>query len=405
MANNQATIKQPPPPPPPQEQQQQLERGYPPNLSFWEKADLVPALVSIAAITGYYAVRGLFEGTKHYWDYVGHAALRNIAGRLSCRQCQFSEKTYRDAARWSNLLESCLVPILTAFRYLFPSTDKAYEQFAKEKGFQPESVPLRHGGQGHWLGRKDAKYVLIFFHGGGFQYPAVNPHLEFVLEVIKNLNATGHDVSAFFPSYTLTPYASYPTQLRQAAEALRYILADTGRPPSNVFIAGDSAGANLALAVLSHLSHPHPEIDPIEVVEPLAGIAVIGPFVTFDLNLPSEKQHRHTDVVDTKSTVRSGEVYLNGRKGDNWSEQRRTTADWWKGSKVKHALITAGANEVLLSSILDFEQKFKTAVPNTVFILAHDECHVSPVYDKMIGDKTEKEQEKAFKSWLAERLV
>ena len=82
MANNQATIKQPPP-------QQQLERGYPPNLSFWEKADLVPAFVSIAAITGYYAVRGLFEGTKHYWDYVGHAALRNIAGRLSCRQCQY----------------------------------------------------------------------------------------------------------------------------------------------------------------------------------------------------------------------------------------------------------------------------------------------------------------------------
>jgi hypothetical protein len=34
-------------------------------------------------------VRGLFEGTKHYWDYVGHAALRNIAGRLSCRQCQY----------------------------------------------------------------------------------------------------------------------------------------------------------------------------------------------------------------------------------------------------------------------------------------------------------------------------
>jgi len=281
MANN---TEQPPTAPPKEQQQQQR---YPPNLSFWEKADLVPGLVSIVATTVYYAARGLFGNTKHYWDYVGHAALRGIAGRLSCRQCQ----------------------------YLFPSTDKAYEQFAKKKGFPPESVPLQHGGQGHWLGRKNAKYVLIFYHGGGFQYPAVNPHFEFVLDVVENLNATGHDVSAFFPSYTLTPYASYPTQLRQAAEALRYILAETSRPPSNVFLAGDSAGGNLALAVLSHLSHPHPEIDPIEVVELLAGIAVISPFVTFDLNLPSEKQHRHTDVVDKKSTVRSGEVYLNGKKG------------------------------------------------------------------------------------------
>lgn len=179
--------------------------------------------------------------------------------------------------------------------------------------------------------------------------------------MVENLNATGHDVSAFFPSYTLTPYASYPTQLRQAAEALRYILAETDRSPSNVFLTGDSAGGNLALAVLSHLSHPHPEIDPIEVVEPLAGLAVLSPFVTFDLNLPSEKQYRHSDVVDTKSTVRSGEVYLNGKEGDNWSEQRRTTVDWWKGSKVKDALITAGSSEVLLSSLLDFEQKFRVS--------------------------------------------
>jgi hypothetical protein len=73
MANKQATKQQ----------------GYPPNLSFWEKADLIPALITIVATTGYYAVRGLFGNTKHYWDYIGHAALRSIASRFSCRQCQY----------------------------------------------------------------------------------------------------------------------------------------------------------------------------------------------------------------------------------------------------------------------------------------------------------------------------
>lgn len=35
----------------------------------------------------------------------------------------------------------------------------------EKRGLQPETVPLPHDAEGYWLGNKDAKNVLVFFHG------------------------------------------------------------------------------------------------------------------------------------------------------------------------------------------------------------------------------------------------
>lgn len=350
-----------------------MEQSYPPQLTLREKLDLIPAWSYIFGYTIYYAITGLFRRAKSYRLYVGLPFLRVVAGRLSTRQIQS----------------------------LWPSTNKVYENFVRQKGVAPDTVALKHGGLGLWLGNKKSKKVLIFFHGGGFQYPAVKPHFEFISGLVDSLNAVGHDLSVFFLTYTLTPYARYPTQLRQAVEALRYILVDTKRSPSDVIMAGDSAGGNLTLAVLSHLSHPHPEIEPIDINEHLAGIAVIGPWVTFDPTLPSAQQNHKKDLVDIKSTERSGQAYLGGKEADNWNQQILTNADWWKGTKIRDAFIATGSNEVLFSAIEGFARIFKDAIPNATFVIGTEECHVAPVYNRMVGVNTETEQGKDLKCWLA----
>ena len=50
-------------------------------------------------------------------------------------------------------------------RYLDPPTNVVYETFAKSKGFTPQTVTLDHGALGHWIGNKDAKNVLLYYHG------------------------------------------------------------------------------------------------------------------------------------------------------------------------------------------------------------------------------------------------
>lgn len=184
-------------------------------------------------------------------------------------------------------------------------------------------------------------------------------HFDFWLDLLQVINENGHDVAVFFPRYTLTPHEVYPTQLRQAVGALRYILTDTGRAPSNVIVGGDSAGGNLAMAVLLHLSHPHPAIDPITLSSPLAGVFGYAPWINFSQDWPSFKDNVSRDVLTDRALLRWSNAYLDGKPGDSWSEPGRAPADWWQDAKTEQILLLAGGDELLLSSIESFAKKVK----------------------------------------------
>lgn len=59
------------------------------QLSWWEKADLIPALLTVVTSAFYNAIAGVFRGNtgaKTYSVHVGHAVVRTLMGRLSMRQ-------------------------------------------------------------------------------------------------------------------------------------------------------------------------------------------------------------------------------------------------------------------------------------------------------------------------------
>lgn len=35
----------------------------------------------------------------------------------------------------------------------------------RQRGLQPETVELPHNAAGHWIGNKNAKNVLVYYHG------------------------------------------------------------------------------------------------------------------------------------------------------------------------------------------------------------------------------------------------
>lgn len=152
-------------------------------------------------------------------------------------------------------------------------------------------------------------------------------------------------------------------QLRQAVEALRYVLNETGRSPSNVIVGGDSAGGNLALATLLHLSHPHPDIEAMTLSSPLAGVFGHAPWINFSLYWPSMVENAYKDIITPSILCRSSEAYLNGKASDSWSEPDRASTDWWKDVKTERLLIMAGTDEILLSSIESFAKKLKVNLP------------------------------------------
>lgn len=189
----------------------------------------------------------------------------------------------------------------------------------------------------------------------------VPPHFESWLDILDILNKEGHDIAVFMPRYTLTPYGTYPTQLRQATGALRYILTEEGRSPSNVMVGGDSAGGNLAMATLLHLSHPHPDIEPIYITEPLAGLFAFAPWVSFSKDWPSFESNKYKDVVTVEGLEGWSQAYLGGKEGDSWSEPLKAPVEWWADAKTQRILILAGSDEILLSPIEAFAKKVKVS--------------------------------------------
>lgn len=183
------------------------------------------------------------------------------------------------------------------------------------------------------------------------------------MDLIQSLRKVGLDLAVFFVAYTLTPHARHPTQLKQCVEAVEYILTQTDCAPENVYLGGDSAGANAALAVLLHISHhPHPSYtnhpaSPLGPDSCLGGVVCLGPWVDFDFDQPSEHANRGRDCVSQKSERAWADSYRGNNPSDAWSEPTLAPVEWWKDVRVREFLVLVGSDEVLLSGIGKFVDK------------------------------------------------
>ncbi|KAL4806683.1 Alpha/Beta hydrolase protein [Aspergillus unguis] len=350
-------------------------------LSFWEKADRVAGNLSVLGTVLYSVITGVFRGqsgAKAFNHHVAHAAVRKAVTRLSVRQLQDQNVT----------------------------TVQSYVNYMKQQNREPEIVDLSHDAKGLWIGNKTAKNVVIYYHGGGFVLPAVAGHFTFLGSVIEELNKNGHDVAIFFLAYTLSPPAEYPTALRQAVESLRYILTTDqgGRDPSDVIVGGDSAGGNLALAVLLHLTRPHPEIEPLPLKEgtELAGVFGFAPWVSFSQDSESFAKNQYKDIIPASGLKVWARQYLGKRQEtDAWSEPAKAPTEWWAGVKAKRVLLLAGQDEILFSPIDEFAKRFMTVVPQTTYVVGYEDTHVSPVYS---GTGLQSQQARGLRNWLGARL-
>jgi acetyl esterase len=109
------------------------------------------------------------------------------------------------------------------------------------------SIRLRH-----YRSRAAASLPLvIYFHGGGFVLCSLDTH-----DRLMRLVARDSDAAVIGVDYRMAPEYPFPAPLDDCVAAVRWICAEAqqlGVDPDRVVLAGDSAGANLALASLLDL--------------------------------------------------------------------------------------------------------------------------------------------------------
>jgi len=98
---------------------------------------------------------------------------------------------------------------------------------------------------GSSLSSKNAEHqvTVLYLHGGGYSfYPQA--YADFIAQITLAAKSR-----TFALDYRLAPEHHFPAQLEDALHAYRWLL-ESGTDPETLVVAGDSAGGNLALALL-----------------------------------------------------------------------------------------------------------------------------------------------------------
>lgn len=313
-------------------------------------------------------------------------------------------------------------------RYLNLSTSAQYiRSHCKPQGIGPATVRLSTvDGEvpAHWIGRPDAEVVVLYLHGGGYTQPANEGGFRYLDRLIRDLNSDQkcRSVSVLMLAYTLAPEAVYPTQLRETVAALSYLIND--RLPSNIIIAGDSAGGNLAMSLVSHLLHPRPDVPVVKLEAPLGGLALISPWVSFRTDYPSFANETLDMLAPIALRVWSAMLLDKANPadpeadpglvgGDAWTEPCSNEAPWWNGldGVVSDAFIWYGGHEVFRDAIREFEAKLKQGwkegggdMSRVVFMESAGEAHVALIVDIMMPGAKKSDAQVAIEEWFGARL-
>jgi len=240
---------------------------------------------------------------------------------------------------------------------------------------------------------------------------------EFMFQIVSLLSSQGKSVAVLMLSYDLAPTAVYPRQLQQAAMLLNHVFKNLKIAPSNIILTGDSAGANLSIALLSHISHPHPSttlsIPKIEIQENFRAAVLISPWVSFDTSDDSFARNANKDCIGTVagkqwSTAWLGEAWPHTQISDNYNQGITAPASWWKDLRVEKVLLVGGDEEVLIDGIKKFAgQLIASLGPDKVeLVVIPGEYHDQPNIDLQFGykEKDEGQQAKLIKHWIGSKL-
>jgi acetyl esterase/lipase len=220
---------------------------------------------------------------------------------------------------------------------------------------EPVSLPVR----GYWYHPLSAPrdVTVLYLHGGGYAYYSKSHSNLIALVTLAAGSRT------FAPDYRLIPEHPFPAQLEDALAAYRWLL-ETGVAPERLVVIGDSAGGNLALALLLSLR---------DAAQPLPALAIcLAPW---------------TDLANSGESMRANASHdwLEARMASQW-------ADWFcQGTSPANPLVSpihadlrglppiyiqAGSAEILHDMICAFaEQAEKQCAPVNLEIwpnMTHD---------------------------------
>ncbi len=184
--------------------------------------------------------------------------------------------------------------------------------------------------------------IVLYLHGGAYAVGSVNGHRAMLARLAK---ACQMKVLAI--DYRLAPEHPFPAALDDALTAYHWLISQD-YDPSNIVIAGDSAGGGLAIATLVSLRD-----DKL----PLPACAVcLSPWL--NLSHTEQKSNNNNDPFLNPTIL---DVYARYYAGETDTANPLISPIFADLQGLPPILIQVGTNEILLDQIQDFYEKARQA--------------------------------------------
>ena len=214
--------------------------------------------------------------------------------------------------------------------------------------------------RGSWFAGKNTepRVTVLYLHGGGYSfYPQAYANFIAMIALVAKSRTLALD-------YRLTPEHRFPAQVEDALNAYRWLL-ENGADPESLVLAGDSAGGNLALALLLAARESRLRLPALAVA--------LSPPTDFEIDLLGDWEF---DWIEKRMLERWADWFCNG--AERWHPLvSPIRADL---SGLPPIYIQAGRAEILYDSIQAFTDRAKEQEADVVLQTWEDMNHVFQLF-------------------------
>jgi epsilon-lactone hydrolase len=208
--------------------------------------------------------------------------------------------------------------------------------------------------------------VLLHLHGGGFFAGSIKSYRHVVSRFAVAAGGT-----AYHLDYRLIPEHPFPAALDDAMAAYKQLLA-LGVAPADLVVGGDSAGGNLAVALLLKVREE-------DLPQP-AGLYLLSPWL--DLTASGESYDgvgERDPIISREGVIPLARIYLDGKPDNPLTSPARANL-----AGLPPMLIQVSGEEALLSDSLNFANRAALAGVALKLHVWSEMPHAWPIFHPFI---------------------
>jgi monoterpene epsilon-lactone hydrolase len=221
------------------------------------------------------------------------------------------------------------------------------------------------------VSRLSSKVVVLYLHGGGYIFGSPKTHRQALIAMAKACDAQVYGLD-----YRLAPEHPFPAAFEDAARAYQWLLQEF--PSSEIVLAGDSAGAGLAIATaIGVRDRGLKQASALVGFSPYADLAVTGASV--------EANARSCAMFTPRGVREAAAMYLAGAD----PRDPRASPLYADLRGLPPMLLFASRHEILRDDTLRLAERARAAGVKVELVVRDRLPHVWPIFVSVLPEARE----------------